>query len=141
MTRRVPLAVLLLTSAAPLPAFAQETAAAATTTAQPIDDLPEEEVEGEEIVVMGQKPRGSVVGDIPPENVLNPRDIRATGAADLTSYKRVPADFANRIPDSLKTLLEFPGYTADNMTKLKQSYAAIGAAPEHLRYGWIRRTA
>jgi hypothetical protein len=38
---------------------------------------------GEEIVVMGQKPRGSVIGDIPPENVLSPRDIRATGATSI----------------------------------------------------------
>ena len=33
---------------------------------------------------MGQKPRGSVVGDIPPENVLDPRDIRATGATSIS---------------------------------------------------------
>jgi hypothetical protein len=84
MTRCVPLTILLLSSAAPLPALAQETATAATTAAQSIDDLPEDEGEGEEIVVQGQRPRGSVVGDIPPENVLNPRDIRATGATSIS---------------------------------------------------------
>ena len=42
------------------------------------------EDEGEEtIVVTGQRPRGSVVGDIPPENVLDVRDIRATGATTI----------------------------------------------------------
>ena len=36
------------------------------------------------ITVIGQRPRGSVVGDIPPENVLNSRDIRATGATSIS---------------------------------------------------------
>lgn len=83
MTRPLPLAILLLSSAAPVGAYAQDTAgAAALNEAQGLDDLPEDE--DEEIVVMGQKPRGSVVGDIPPENVLNTRDIRATGATSIT---------------------------------------------------------
>jgi hypothetical protein len=84
MTRCAPLIILLLSSAAPFPAFAQETATGATSAAQPIDELPQDEVDNEEIVVQGQKPRGSVVGDIPPENVLNQRDIRATGAASIS---------------------------------------------------------
>ena len=49
------------------------------------DDISERRVRGdEEIVVVGQKPRGSVVGDIPPENVLTSRDIRATGATSIS---------------------------------------------------------
>ncbi len=85
MTRKLPLTVLLLATAAPVPALAQETAAAtaASSAAQTIDDL-EEEGEVEEIVVQGQKPRGSVVGDIPAENILDPRDIRATGATSIS---------------------------------------------------------
>jgi hypothetical protein len=63
--------------------------------------------------------------------------ITATGAADLASYKPVPSDYERRIPDTLKSLLEFPGYAADNMAKFKQTYAAAGAAPEHRRYGWV----
>ena len=42
-----------------------------------------DEGDGEEIVVTGQRPRGSVVGDIPAENVLNSRDVRATGATSI----------------------------------------------------------
>ena len=38
--------------------------------------------EGTEIVVTGVR-RGSVVGDIPPENILNSRDVRATGATSI----------------------------------------------------------
>nr|WP_156930279.1 TonB-dependent receptor plug domain-containing protein [Sphingomonas jaspsi] len=72
MTRRFLLPALLATTA--LPAFAQ-----------PMDTGSDSEAdEGQEIVVTGQKPRGSVVGDIPPENVLNTRDIRATGATSIS---------------------------------------------------------
>ena len=42
-----------------------------------------EEEDGDTIVVTGSRPRGSVVGDIPPENVLNARDIRSTGATTI----------------------------------------------------------
>jgi hypothetical protein len=44
-----------------------------------VDGVPDEP----EIVVVGQKPRGSVVGDIPPENTLDARDVRATGATNI----------------------------------------------------------
>jgi len=62
-------------------ASAPSTARAATTepVAQPTDDLGDEE----EIVVTGARPRGSVVGDIPPENTLDARDVRATGATNI----------------------------------------------------------
>ena len=36
-----------------------------------------------EIVVTGQRPRGSVIGDIPPERSFDPLDIRAYGANDI----------------------------------------------------------
>ncbi|MEG3154094.1 TonB-dependent receptor [Sphingomonas sp. RB1R13] len=47
-------------------------------------DSPDAGEDGGDIVVTGQKPRGSVVGDIPPENMLSSRDIRATGATSIT---------------------------------------------------------
>jgi hypothetical protein len=67
--------------------------------------------------------------------------ITAPAATDVARYNPVPRDFENRIPDELKTLLEFSGYTADNMARFKEHYVAAGAAPEHLRYGWIHRSA
>lgn len=36
-----------------------------------------------DILVTGQRPRGSVIGDIPPERTLNPLDIRAYGASNI----------------------------------------------------------
>ena len=40
--------------------------------------------EEDAIVVTGARPRGSVVGDIPPEDTLNSRDVRATGATNIS---------------------------------------------------------
>jgi len=80
--------LILLASTATAPALAQETPAqapaggAATAPAQPDDEYTDEEG-GQEIVVQGQKPRGSVVGNIPPEKTLTSRDIRATGATSI----------------------------------------------------------
>ena len=36
-----------------------------------------------EILVTGQRPRGSVIGDIPPEQTFDPLDIRAYGASNI----------------------------------------------------------
>ena len=69
-----PLSPSLAQQPAPAPA------ASPAPTAQPADDLGEEE----EIVVTGQRARGSVVGDIPAENTLDARDVRATGATNIT---------------------------------------------------------
>ena len=71
--------LILLVSTSAWSAVAQSTAHDARS-ATSVDDASEEE----EIVVTGQRPRGSVVGDIPPENVLDTRDIRATGATSIS---------------------------------------------------------
>src|SRR6476659_95204 len=64
--------------ASPTPAQA---ATAPAPEAQPADDLGDEE----EIVITGGRPRGSVVGDIPPEDTLDARDVRATGATNINA--------------------------------------------------------
>jgi hypothetical protein len=64
-----------------------------------------------------------------------------TGGNLKTRFKPVPADYEKRISNELKTILEFPGYTADNMSRFKQQYAQQGALPNHTRYGWIRAKA
>ena len=57
-------------------------------------------------------------------------------------YKPFPGDYVERIPESLKTLLEFPGFTADNFAKARMAYQDWnGAAPRHTRFGWIRNQA
>jgi hypothetical protein len=56
-------------------------------------------------------------------------------------FKPVPADYASKISRELKTILEFPDIAADNMSKIKEQYAAVGPQPSHTRYGWIRARA
>jgi hypothetical protein len=38
----------------------------------------------------------------------------------------------------LKTLLEFDKFTADNMSRMKETYAALAIEPDNTRYGWMR---
>ena len=59
-------------------------------------------------------------------------------ALDTGSYREVPEDFESRISDELKTLLEFDEFTGDDMTKLKETYAALAIEPSNTRYGWMR---
>jgi len=86
------------------PAFAQQVQPSATSSAQPqattlqqpanpstaqsdttaAPAVNEDYGDEEEIVVQGTRPRGSVVGDIPPQNILDSRDIRATGATSIS---------------------------------------------------------
>jgi len=65
--------------------------AAPSATAQPRPQLnppqpaaaPAADQEDDDIVVTGKPPRGSVVGDIPPVNVLDSHDVKATGASSF----------------------------------------------------------
>ena len=53
----------------------------------------------------------------------------------------MPADYADRMSDDLKSLLEFPGsppFIADNLSKIQERYVAMGPEPSNTRYGWIR---
>lgn len=74
----------LLATAAAVPALAQTAAPEppAAPAADEAEDAESGEVDEEVVVVAGQ-PRGSAIGDIPPENRLDSRDIRATGATSI----------------------------------------------------------
>ncbi|HEX8668937.1 MAG TPA: TonB-dependent receptor plug domain-containing protein [Allosphingosinicella sp.] len=66
------------------PAAAPEADPTATDTgAAAAEDPIRDEGEEEEIVVTGSRPRGSVIGDIPPEVTLDARDIRAYGTSSV----------------------------------------------------------
>ena len=62
------------------PAAGQPATATVPTTEPPVDEFGDEDA----IVIQGQRPPGSVIGDIPPENTLDTRDVRATGATNIT---------------------------------------------------------
>jgi len=68
----------------------------------------------------------------------------------VAAYKAVPADYEQRIPDSLKATLDYPGYSKpgsdrgalyvpsnDKLAALREEYAAAGGHPSNRRYGWI----
>src|SRR5262245_4222155 len=59
-------------------------------------------------------------------------------ALDTGSYKPVPKDYESRMKPDLKTLLEFGQLKADNMSKMKETYAALAIEPDNIRYGWMR---
>lgn len=54
-----------------------------TAAGRPISPATSDDSEEEDIVITGQRARGSVVGDIPPEDTLDARDVRATGATNI----------------------------------------------------------
>lgn len=56
-------------------------------------------------------------------------------------FKPVPKDYEKRMSRQLKTTMEMPGFTADNMAKFKERYIASGGEPGNTRYGWIRTKA
>ncbi|WP_309602147.1 TonB-dependent receptor plug domain-containing protein [Sphingomonas sp.] len=80
MTRNI---LILLTSVSSVPAFAQTAATPAPDDA-PSATAPEESDSEDAIIIVGQRQRATVIGDIPPENQLTTRDIRATGATSIT---------------------------------------------------------
>ncbi len=63
--------------AARVPADGRQPTAASGQSAQAGDDE-------EDVVITGRRPVGSVVGDIPPEQVLNAGDIRAYGVSNVS---------------------------------------------------------
>lgn len=69
---------------------------------------------------------------------LNSAKLYGIGTLDTGSYKPVPKDYESRMTKELKTLLEFDKTTADNMSKMKETYAALALEPDHTRYGWLR---
>jgi hypothetical protein len=60
---------------------------------------------------------------------------------DTGAYKPVPKDYEARMPGKLKTLLEFEQLRGDNMSKMKETDAALAIEPDHTRYGWVRARA
>jgi hypothetical protein len=57
---------------------------------------------------------------------------------DPGGYKAVPKDFESRMTPELKTVLEVGQLKKDDMSRMKETYAALAIEPGHTRYGWIR---
>lgn len=65
--------------------------------------------------------------------------IEGVESGDLSErFRAVPADYEDRMSDEFKTLFEFPGYVADNMSRIKETYANLALPRSQDRYGWVR---
>lgn len=81
-----PQAMLAQQGSMPLTNVGGETQSPATQlqTVEVPGAVPEDAGDEEEILIKGQLPRGSVVGDIPPVSTLDTREVRATGASSVS---------------------------------------------------------
>ena len=70
---------------------------------------------------------------------LNSAKLYGIKAVDPGGYKAVPKDYESRMTEELKTVLEVGQLKkGDNLSKMKETYAALAVEPDHTRYGWIR---
>jgi hypothetical protein len=158
---RKALIVAQLAGATSLPALAQEvppaaepavttapegeaTAAAAQPATDPDDPDAEEEEEGETIVVTGQRPRGAVIGDIPPEDQLDRREIRALGAGTLTELLDAiaPQTRSGRGRDEGRPVILLNGRRISGFSEIRdippEAITRVDILPEEvaLKYGY-----
>jgi hypothetical protein len=54
-------------------------------------------------------------------------------------YKPVPANYESQMTTEFKTIMEFPGFTADNLSKMRREYHAMNVPRSNQRHGWTRR--
>jgi hypothetical protein len=69
---------------------------------------------------------------------LNSAKLYGIRSVAAGNYRPVPKDYESRMSQDLKTLLEVGQLRADNMSKMKETYAALAIEPSHTRYGWVR---
>ena len=62
--------------------------------------------------------------------ILGLNSAKLYGINVRDQFRPVPADYEKRMTNDLKRVMEFPGNTADNMSRLKERYAEVGAGAE-----------
>jgi len=107
----------------------------AQAAAQPDED---------EVVVTGKAPRGSVIGDIPPENVLRSRDVKATGATSFDELLEAiaPEIGVARASGAARPLVLLNGHRVSSYRELRdipiEAVSRVDILPEEvaLKYGY-----
>src|SRR6058998_2936643 len=61
--------------------------------------------------------------------ILGLNSAKLYGINTTQNFKPVPKDYEKRMSKELKTIMELPGFTADNMSKIKEQYIALGVEP------------
>ena len=127
-------------------------AASAAAPTPPVSAAPQATTPGpnvdsaddEEIVVTGKPPRGSVVGDIPPDNVLSARDVRSTGATNFDELLELiaPQIGSSGDPGAERPLVLLNGRRVSSYRELRdipiEAIQRVDILPEEvaLKYGY-----
>lgn len=76
----------------------------------------------DQIVVTGKKPRGSVVGDIPPAQTFNPLDLKAYGASDINELLQTlgPQLSSNRGREDSGPVVLLNGKRVSSLTEISK---------------------
>ncbi|HEX5257422.1 MAG TPA: TonB-dependent receptor plug domain-containing protein [Sphingomicrobium sp.] len=138
-------AALVATSAVHAQAQPRKSSSATPPAAAPTSGqtVPTDE-EDEDIVVTGRPPRGSVVGDIPPVNVLDSHDVRATGASSFDELLEAiaPDIGVARGSGSARPLVLLNGRRVSSYRELRdipiEAVSRVDILPDEvaLRYGY-----
>src|SRR5690348_9515715 len=105
---------------------------------------PEQEQDDEDIVVRGKPPRGSVIGDIPPQVVLSSKDVKATGATSFDELLEAiaPDIGAARGSGAARPLVLLNGRRVSSYRELRdipiEAISRVDILPEEvaLKYGY-----
>ena len=106
--------------------------------------FPEQEQDDEDIVVRGKPPRGSVIGDIPPQVVLSSKDVKATGATSFDELLEAiaPDIGAARGSGAARPLVLLNGRRVSSYRELRdipiEAVTRVDILPEEvaLKYGY-----
>ncbi|HEX8573077.1 MAG TPA: TonB-dependent receptor [Allosphingosinicella sp.] len=132
-------------TAPPAPEPASPPPQAAAQAVEPDDPEAEiDEEEGETIVVTGQRPRGAVIGDIPPEVQFDRREIRALGAGSLSELLEAiaPQTRSGRGRDGGRPVILLNGRRISGFSEIRdippEAITRIDVMPEEvaLKYGY-----
>jgi predicted TIM-barrel fold metal-dependent hydrolase len=72
--------------------------------------------------------------------ILGLNSAKLYGIDTRQPFKPVPKDYEKRMTPELRRIMELPAQTADNLTRVKEQYVALGIERSNTQYGWIRRT-
>jgi uncharacterized protein len=71
--------------------------------------------------------------------ILGLNSAKLYGINPQQQFKPVPRDYEQRMTTDLKRIMEIPAARADNLSKIREDYLALGPEPNSTRYGWMHR--
>jgi predicted TIM-barrel fold metal-dependent hydrolase len=72
--------------------------------------------------------------------ILGLNSAKLYGINTSQRFNPVPRDYERRMTPELKRIMELPEATADNMSRIRERYLALGFVPTPpTRYGWMRK--